>query len=157
MKANKFENLNGKGLRIAIVQARFNEKITSGMKAGVLKALLASGVAQKSIETHVVPGSFEIPLLCKALAKSKKFDGIVTLGAVIKGETAHFDFVAGETARGIMQVMLEEKLPIAFGVITTYDLKQALARSKDNENNKGYEAALALIETISALKKVKAK
>lgn len=149
MKSNSFKKNSGKGLKIAIVQARFNEKITGGLLQGAVKALWESGVAEKDVAIYKVPGSFEIPLACQKIAKSKKFDGIVAIGAVIKGETAHFEYIAQPTVDGIMRVMLDERTPISMGVITTYNLKQAQARAKDNKSNKGYEAAMALLETLS--------
>ena len=149
MKTNIFQKINIKGKKIAIVQARFNEKITCGLKAGAVKALKEAGVKEADIGFFSVPGSVEIPLVCQKVARTKKFDGIVALGAVVKGETAHFDYVAKMAADGIMKVMIEESFPIAFGVITVYDLKQAQKRSSDDKNNKGYEAALALAEVLA--------
>lgn len=149
MKVNIFKKLDGGGKKIAIVQARFNEKITAGMKDGAIKALKESGVNEEDIQIFVVPGSVEIPIVCQKVARTKKFDGIITLGAVIKGETAHFDYVAKAATDGFMRVSLDEGLPITLGVITTYNLEQAIARAGDNENNKGYEAAKALIEVLS--------
>lgn len=149
MKTNSFKTLSGKGLKIAIVQARFNEKITGGLLQGAVKALWASGVAEKDVAIYKVPGSFEIPLACQKIANSKKVDGIVAIGVIIKGETAHFEYVAGPAINGIMRVMLDSNLPIALGVITTSNLQQAKARAKNDKSNKGYEAAMALIEVLS--------
>ena len=148
MRTNIFKKLNGKGLKIAIVQARFNREVTDGLAKGALGALKGAGVAAKDIKIFQVPGSFEIPLTCQKIIKAKKFDGILAIGAIIKGETAHFDFIAKAATEGIMRVMLEHDFPIAFGVITTYNLEQAKARAKNNKDNKGYEAALALVELI---------
>ena len=150
MKSNTFKKLNAKGANIAIVQARFNQKITGALIKGALKALKETGAIDKNIKIFQVPGAFEIPLICQKLALTKKFDGIITIGAVVKGETAHFDYIAQATTNGIMQVMLNQNLPIAFGVITTYNLAQAKARARDNEKNKGYEAAMALVEMLSS-------
>ncbi len=148
MKSNTFKKLNGKKLKIAIVQARFNQKITNALTKGAVKALKKSGVSEKDIKIFQVPGSFEIPLTCQKLAGSKKFDGLITIGAVIKGETAHFDYIAKAATDGVMRVMLDQNIPIAFGIITTYDLAQAKARARNNKSNKGYEAAMALVEMI---------
>ena len=154
MKSNTFKKLNGKGLKIAIVQARFNRKITDALAQGAVKALMESGVAEKDVKIFQVPGAFEIPLVCQRLARppagGKKYNGIIAIGAIIKGETAHFDYIAQAATDGIMRVMLDQNLPIAFGVIATYNLAQAKARARDNKNNKGYEAAMALIEILSS-------
>lgn len=149
MNFNIFKKLSGKGLKIAIVQARFNQNITDGLVQGAVNALKESGVAEKNIKIIQAPGAFEIPLVCQRAAISKKFDGIVAIGAILKGETAHFEYIAGPSVNGIMQVMLDNNLPIALGVITTYNLEQAEARAKNNKSNKGYEAALALLETLN--------
>jgi len=154
MKINIFKKLNGKGLKIAIVQARFNQKITEGLTNGAIKALKEVGVANNNIEIFQAPGSFEIPLTCQKLAKTRKFNGIVAIGAVIKGETAHFDYISKAATEGIVRVMLDQNIPIAFAVLTAYNLQQAEARAKKNKNNKGYEAALALVEMIMNLRKL---
>ena len=149
MKFNTFNKQNSKGLKVAIVQARFNQKITDALTKGAVKALKKSGVADKDIKIFQVPGSFEIPLVCQRLAKAKKYDGIITIGAVIKGETAHFDYIAKAATDGVMRVMLDFGIPITFGIITTYDLAQAKKRARNNKSNKGYEAGMALAEMIS--------
>lgn len=148
MKVNKFEKLDGKNFKIAIVQARFNQEITDNLKKGAEKALEEAGVKNKA-KVFLVPGAVEVPLVCQKIIRSKKFDGIITLGSIIKGETAHFNYVAKAVTEGMMNVMLKENFPITFGVITVYDLEQAKARSEDNENNKGYEATMALIEILN--------
>lgn len=153
MQSNNFEKLNGKNLKIAIVQARFNREITNGLKLGAIQALKEAGIENDNIEFFKVPGAVEIPLVCKRLSQIKKFDGIITLGAIIKGETAHFDYIAKMSSDGIMSVMLEENFPITYGIITTYNLEQAKKRSSNNKTNKGYEAAMALIELILTIKK----
>lgn len=149
MKFNTFNKLTVKGLKIAIVQARFNQKITDALAKGAVKALKKSGINDKDIEIFQVPGSFEVPLICQKLAESKKFDGIITIGAIIKGETAHFDYIAKAAVDGVMRIMLDFGIPITFGIITTYDLAQAKARARNNKSNKGYEAGMALVEMIS--------
>lgn len=155
MKVNQFNHLSGRGLKIALVRARFNELITQGLLAGAKKALLKTGVLAKDISIFEVPGSVELPLFCQRLARTKKYHGLVALGAVIKGETAHFEHVARLAADGLMAVMLKTNLPIAFGVLVTYNLKQARTRAQNNLGNKGREAALALVEQLAGLKKVK--
>lgn len=148
MKSNKFAKLNGKNLKIAIVQARFNREITDKLTQGALSALRQSEVKKQNIAVYETPGSFEIPLVCQKLALTKKYHGIITIGAIIKGETAHFEYISQAAIHGVMSVMLETKLPIALGIITTYNLKQAQARCRLGQTNKGYEAALALVEMI---------
>ncbi len=155
MRNNKFKQLNGKNLKIAITQARFNQKITDGLLNGALKALKESGIQDKNIKVFQVPGSFEIPVFCQSLAKSKKFDGIITIGAVIQGQTAHFEYISKAVTDGIIRVSLDYNLPVAFGVITVYNIKQAQKRSGSDKGNKGYEAAMALVELITEINKIK--
>jgi 6,7-dimethyl-8-ribityllumazine synthase len=130
------------GLRFAIVVARFNSEITERLLDGARKALEEAGAA--GWEVFWVPGSFELPLAAKRLAK--KYDAIVAVGAVIRGETPHFDYVAGEAARGLQQVALETGVPVAFGVLTTDTYEQAAARAGGDHGNKGYDAAMTAIE-----------
>ncbi len=137
------------------MQSRFNEKITNGLKSGAISALLESGVKDNDISIYMTPGSFEIPLFCQNLAKVKKVDGIIALGAVIKGETAHFEYVSSGSINGIMNVMLNKNIPITLGILTVYNSKQAHVRSKENKNNKGREAAMALVDLIGSLRKIK--
>lgn len=149
MKSNKSlntKNIKTRNFKIAIAQARFNSDITDKLLAGALKAFKELKI--KNIKIIKTPGAFEIPLACQKLAKTKKFDGILALGAVIKGETAHFDYVCKGATNGVMRVMLDQNLPISFGVLTTDNLKQAQARSRNDKTNKGYEAALSLVEMI---------
>ncbi len=134
--------------KIAIVVADFNSDITGNLLVGALDFFAEQGFKNNNIKIVHVPGSFEIPLTCQILAKTKKFDGIITLGAVIKGGTDHYYYIAGETTRGIMTVMLEESIPISFGVITVSNLKQAKDRS-GKQNNKGAEAAEALLSVMN--------
>ncbi|MDP2708495.1 MAG: 6,7-dimethyl-8-ribityllumazine synthase [bacterium] len=148
MKSNSFAGLNGKNLRIAIVQARFNPKITDKLTEGARRALKQTGVSGDKIELFKTPGAFEIPLVCQQLARSGKYHGIITIGAIIKGETAHFEYISQAAVSGVMEVMLKEELPIALGIITAYSPAQAKTRSGNDQNNKGFEAALALVEII---------
>jgi 6,7-dimethyl-8-ribityllumazine synthase len=143
----KTEKIDGKKLKFAIVVAKFNEDITGGMLKGAIKTLSESNVAANNIETVWVPGAFEIPLRAQQLAQAKKYDGIIVLGCVIKGDTDHYYYVAGESIRGVMDVTLKTGIPIGMGIITTNNLKQAKDRS-GAKNNKGSEAAQAVLEMI---------
>ncbi len=133
---------------VAIIVSKFNEEITKGLLDGALATLHAHGFDKKSVKIFYCPGAFEIPFVAKKLCKKKKYSAIICLGAVIKGETAHFEFISSAVSRGIQQVMLEYEIPVIFGVITTYNEEQAKARSANDENNKGREAALAAIELL---------
>ncbi len=140
-------------MRLAIITSRFNEEVTRGLKKGVFQIL-----AERQITTYReydAPGAFEIPLLAKALAKTGKYDGVICLGCVIKGDTAHFEFISLGAAMGIQQASLETGIPIAFGILTTYTDEQASVRSQDNAHNKGREAALACIEAAETLKLIR--
>ena len=147
-------DLNAAGLAIAIVVARYNEDVSLGLLEGAAGALEARGGGSEP-QTTWVPGALEIPVVARELARSGRFDAIVALGCVIEGETAHFQFVAGECARGLMQVQLETGVPCAFGVLTTYDRDQALRRS-GAEGNRGAEAMEAAIETANLLRSLAA-
>ena len=147
-KTKKISATDWKQYSVGIVVADFNSDITEKLLDGAKKLLLERGFQENNIKIVHVPGSFEIPLMCQNLARTKKFDGLIALGAVIKGETDHYQFVAGETSRGIMTVMLEESIPISFGVITVSNIKQAEDRS--GKNNKGADSAEALLEMIEA-------
>lgn len=152
VKPNNFFKLNGKNLNIAIVQARFNKQITDKLTQGARRGLQQAGVKPERISLFEAPGSFEIPLICQKLSQSGKYHGIITIGAVIKGETAHFEYISQAAVSGVMQVMLKENLPIALGILTAYNSAQAKARSRGDRANKGYEAALALVEMINKYK-----
>ena len=143
-KKKKFLNTDWSNKSVGIVVADFNSDITGKLLEGALGFLLGHGFQKDNIKVVHVPGSFEIPLMCQRLAKTKKFDGIISVGAVIKGDTDHYYYIAGEASRGIMAVMLQESIPISFGVITTSNLKQAKDRS-GKKDNKGAEAAEALL------------
>lgn len=140
--------INGQKLKIAIVVSKFNDDITGGMLQGALQALKDNKVPAKNITTAWVPGAFEIPLKAQQLAFTKKYDGLIVLGCVIKGDTDHYYYVAGEAIRGVMEVMLKTNLPIGMGIITTNNLKQAKDRS-GLKNNKGAEAAQAVLEMVT--------
>ncbi len=139
------EITDGSKLKIAVVVSKFNSDITGGMLQGALETLEKNKIKKNNIEIIQAPGAFEIPLTCQKLARTKKFDALIALGCVIKGGTDHYYFVSGETARGIMDVMLKYGIPIGFGVITTNNLKQAQVRSR-GKGNKGIEAAQAVLE-----------
>ena len=145
----------GQELRFAVVVAFFNEQITSKLLEGCIDGLVENGVKKDFITVVSVPGSLELGVVAKKMAGSYKYDAIICLGAVIKGETAHFDFVAGETARRVSQISIETGIPVIFGVLTTFDEEQALARSGGKEGNKGKEAALAAIEMANLLKSLR--
>ena len=145
---------NGDGLRIGIALARFNQAVTDALLAGALEALVQHGVADDAIDVATVPGAFELPLAAQRLAITGRYDGIVCLGAVIRGETPHFEFVAGEAARGIAEVARRHDLPIAFGVLTTDTVEQALARAGGAHGNKGYDAATTALEMVQVLRVV---
>jgi len=148
MKKPKYDTL-----RVGIVCSRFNEFVVNALLDGAKRGLAARGVREKNIETHWVPGAFEIPVMARLMAVSQKFDALVALGAVIRGETAHFEYVAGPCAEGIMQVQLETLIPIGFGVLTVENVEQAAARSRPDDTNKGYEAAQVALDMIAAMRR----
>lgn len=138
------------GARVALVCAKFNGAITERLADGALRGLLDSG-AGAAVEVVWVPGAFELPVAAARLARSGRADAVVALGAVVRGETAHFEYVAGPCATGLQQVALDTGVPVIFGVLTTEDLSQALARSGPGEDNKGYEAAVTALEMVDLL------
>lgn len=144
----------GEGLRIAVVLARFNQSVTDRLLAGALEALAQHGVASDAIDVATVPGAFELPLCAQRLAATGRYDAIVCLGAVIRGETPHFEYVAGEAAQGIGEVSRRQDLPIAFGVLTTDTIEQALARAGGERGNKGFEAVVTALEMVQMLRVV---
>ena len=148
---------DGSGLRIGVVCARFNDDVTERLLDGALRALEECGVPAEHRIVAWVPGSFELPLVAQALAASEGVDGVVCLGAVIRGETAHFDFVAGQCAAGLQRVQLDTGVPVAFGVLTTENLFQALERSGGSYGNKGSEAVITVVETANVLRAVAAR
>jgi len=143
-----------KNCRIAVITTTWNEIITEKLLAGSYEALNKKGVTDDNITTVVVDGAYELPITCSALAKTGNYDGIVALGCVIRGETPHFDFVAGDCSRGITDTMLETGIPIGFGLLTTDDSDQAFARAGGNKGNKGYEAAETTLNMISILQQI---
>jgi len=140
------------GHKYAIVVGRFNEFIGSKLLSGAVDTLVRHGVDEKDIDLVWSPGAFEIPLLAKKLANKKQHDGIICLGAVIRGATAHFDYVSSEVSKGIAQVSLESEIPVVFGVLTTDTIEQAIERAGTKAGNKGVEAAMAAIEMANLLR-----
>ncbi|GKZ03857.1 6,7-dimethyl-8-ribityllumazine synthase [Paraclostridium bifermentans] len=145
-------NLVAKDIKIGIVVGRFNEFIVSKLLGGALDGLKRHGVDEDNIEVSWVPGAFEIPLVAKKMAQSKKYDAIICLGAVIKGSTPHFDYVCAEASKGISSVSLSEELPVIFGVLTTDTIEQAIERAGTKAGNKGYDSAVTAIEMANLLK-----
>lgn len=139
-------------VRVAVITARWNAQVTDGLRAGALRALKKNNVATDAIEDFAVPGAFELPLAAQRAARSGRYDAVITLGCVIRGDTPHFDYVCAETTRGIGEVALKEDIPVAFGLLTTDNLQQALDRAGDNEENKGEEAALTVLEMLALFK-----
>jgi 6,7-dimethyl-8-ribityllumazine synthase len=147
-------DLSVRDLRIAFVAARFNEFVVEPLVRGALDALKRHGVTEKQVEIVRVPGAFEIPIVLRKLALSRRYDALVALGAVIRGDTPHFDYVAGECAGGVSRVALESGVPIAFGVLTTETVEQAMDRAGGKAGNKGADAALTAIEMVNLLRRL---
>ncbi|MFA5097418.1 MAG: 6,7-dimethyl-8-ribityllumazine synthase [Candidatus Margulisiibacteriota bacterium] len=147
--------LDGKGLKITVIASRFNDSVTKGLISGAMDCLLRHGVSEPDITLIWTPGAFEMPLIAKKAAQSaKKPSAIICLGAVIRGGTPHFDYVAAEVSKGIASVSLESEVPVIFGVLTTDNLEQALERSGAKSGNKGWSSALAAIETANLIKQI---
>ncbi len=145
-------NLIAKDLKIGIVVARFNEFIGGKLLAGAIDGLVRHGVNRDDVEVSWVPGAFEIPLIAQKMARLKKYDAIICIGAVIRGSTPHFDYVSNEMSKGIGKVSLDTGLPIIFGVLTTDTIEQAIERAGTKSGNKGYDAAVTAIEMVNLLK-----
>ncbi|MDR2104534.1 MAG: 6,7-dimethyl-8-ribityllumazine synthase [Deferribacteraceae bacterium] len=153
MKYNIVEgNFDAKGRKFAIVSSRFNNLITKNLVEGAVDAFIRHGASIEDITVYKVPGAFEIPLVCKQAALSKKYDALLALGAVIRGSTPHFDFVANEVAKGVAQISLETGIPVIFGILTTDSIEQALERAGSKSGNRGESAALSAIEMVNLLK-----
>lgn len=146
--------LLAEGLRFGIIVSRFNDFICDRLLGGALDALKRSGADEKNIDLFKVPGAFEIPLLAKKVASSGRYDAVICLGAVIRGATPHFDFVANEVSKGIASVSLESSIPVTFGVLTTDTLEQAIERAGSKAGNKGWDAAVAAIEMANLIKQI---
>ena len=146
--------LLGKGLKFGVVVTRFNEFITKKLLEGAQDALLRHGVSEEDIDIAWVPGSFEIPLVAKKLAQTKKYDAVICLGAVVRGATPHFEYIAAEVTKGIAKIGLEIGLPVTYGVITADTLEQAIERAGTKAGNKGFDAAVDAIEMANLLKNI---
>ena len=144
--------LSAAGLRFAVIVSRFNDFVVGRLQEGAIDAIVRHGGDEKNISIIKVPGAFEIPLIAKKAAKSGKYDAVICLGAVIRGATPHFDYVAAEVSKGIATVGLETEIPITFGVLTTDNIEQAIERAGSKSGNKGWDAAASAIEMVSLLK-----
>lgn len=144
----------GKGFKFAVVAGRFNDFITKSLIGGAVDALVRHEVAEDDIEIFKVPGAFEIPLLCKKIADTGKFDAVITLGAVIRGSTPHFDYVCAECAKGVSKVSLDSGIPVIFGVLTTDTIEQAVERAGTKHGNKGAEVAMSALEMVNVIKMI---
>ncbi|MBQ1901193.1 MAG: 6,7-dimethyl-8-ribityllumazine synthase [Lachnospiraceae bacterium] len=139
------------GMKIGIVASRFNEIIVNKLLGGAVDGLVRHGVDENNITAAWVPGAFEIPVAAKKMAESKKYDAVIALGTVIRGQTSHYDYVCNEVSKGVAQVSLETGVPVLFGVVTTENIEQAIARAGSKAGNKGYDCALAAIEMVNLL------
>ncbi len=146
--------LIAQGLKFGIIAGRFNEFISEKLVSGAIDALERHGVDENEIDITWVPGAFEIPLTAKKMAESEKYDGVICLGAVIRGATPHFDYVSSEVSKGIARVSLETDVPVIFGVLTTDNIEQAIERAGTKAGNKGYDAAVTAIEMANLLKQL---
>lgn len=151
MKSNQFEAIDGSGLKVAIVGSRFNQELCDAMVEDALAALLASRVSREAIQIVRVPGSFELPVVASRLVATKKYDAVICLGVLIKGDTKHDQYIASAVAQGLMTVSLQSGIPVAFGVLTTETKEQAEVRALGAQK-KGWEAALSAVETVLALR-----
>lgn len=146
--------LVSKDIKIGIVAARFNEFITSKLLGGAVDALVRHEVKEDNIEVAWVPGAFEIPLIASKMAKSKKYDAIICLGAVIRGSTTHYDYVCSEVSKGIAHVSLNSDIPVMFGVLTTENIEQAIERAGTKAGNKGFDCAVGAIEMVNLIREI---
>ena len=146
--------LISKQMKVGIVAARFNEFITAKLLGGAEDCLLRHGVKDDDIHVAWVPGAFEIPLIAAKMAKSGKYDAIICLGAVIRGNTSHYDYVCNEVSKGIAQVSLNAEIPVMFGVLTTENIEQAIERAGTKAGNKGYDCALSAIEMVNLIQEI---
>lgn len=144
--------LNAEGFRFALVASRWNDFLTSRLVEGALDALERLGASEKNVELYKVPGSFEIPLLARKVAATGKFDAVICLGTIIRGQTPHFEYIAGEVTKGIAQAGMETGVPVIFGVVTADTLEQAIDRAGVKAGNKGFEAAMGAVELVNLYK-----
>ena len=149
-------DMNAEGLRFAVVASRFNDEIVDGLLRGAIDCLREHGTGTEGIRVYRVPGAFEIPLIASLLAKTKQFDAIVAVGALVRGDTPHFEYIASQMTMHLSRAALDSGVPVAYGVITCNTIEQAEARSGSGSGNKGWEAALAAIEMANLIKKLNA-
>ncbi|MCR5368319.1 MULTISPECIES: 6,7-dimethyl-8-ribityllumazine synthase [Eubacterium] len=142
------------GMKVGIVAARFNEFIVSKLVSGAVDGLVRHDVNEDDITLAWVPGAFEIPLIAKKMAKSGKYDAVICLGTVIRGQTSHYDYVCNEVSKGIAQVSLESEIPVMFGILTTENIEQAVERAGTKAGNKGYDCALGAIEMVNLMREM---
>ncbi len=146
--------LVAKGMRFGVVASRFNDFICGRLIEGALDALVRAGADEKDIQVYKVPGAFELPLAAKKVAKSGRYDAVICLGAVIRGATPHFEYISAEVTKGIAMVGLETEVPVAFGVLTTDTIEQAIERAGTKSGNKGWDAAMTAIEMVDLFRKI---
>jgi 6,7-dimethyl-8-ribityllumazine synthase len=146
--------LVAKDMKVGIVVARFNEFITNKILSGAMDGLMRHEVKEEDIDVAWVPGAFEIPLIAQQMAKSKKYDAVICLGAVIRGSTSHYDYVCNEVSKGIANVSLSTEIPVMFGVVTTENIEQAIERAGTKAGNKGYDCALGAIEMVNLMREI---
>ena len=144
--------LQAKGLKVGLILSRFNQFISERLLEGALDALQKMGAEKENISIYKVPGSFEIPVITKKLAQAGKADGILCLGALIRGDTPHFDFLSAEVTKGLAQIAMEDGLPVSYGILTVDTIEQGIERAGTKAGNKGYDAAFALVEMLNLLK-----
>jgi len=144
--------LQAEGLKIGIIISRFNQFISERLLEGALDALYKLGAQEKDISIYKVPGSFEVPLVAKKLAQSNKVDGIICLGALIRGDTPHFDYLSAEVTKGLAQISMDDGIPVSYGILTVETIEQGIERAGTKAGNKGYDSAFALIETLNLVK-----
>jgi 6,7-dimethyl-8-ribityllumazine synthase len=147
-------DLNAKGMKFGIIASRFNDFITARLVDGALDGLLRHGASDADVEIVRVPGSFEIPLAAQRMARAKRYDAVICLGAVIRGATPHFEYVSAEVSKGVASVSLESGVPVIFGVLTTDTIEQAIERAGTKSGNKGWDAACSAIEMVSLMKQL---
>ncbi|MBQ1682580.1 MULTISPECIES: 6,7-dimethyl-8-ribityllumazine synthase [Agathobacter] len=142
------------GMKVAIVASRFNEIIVNKLLGGAVDGLVRHGVQEDNITAAWVPGAFEIPTVAQKLAMSGKYDAIICLGTVIRGQTSHYDYVCNEVSKGIAQISLQQHMPVLFGIVTTENIEQAIARAGSKAGNKGYDCALSAIEMVNLMEQI---
>jgi 6,7-dimethyl-8-ribityllumazine synthase len=147
-------DLNAKGLKFGIIASRFNDFITARLLDGAMDGLLRHGASDGDIEVVRVPGAFEVPLIAQRMARSKKYDAIICLGAVIRGATPHFEYVSSEVSKGVASVSMEAGIPVIFGVLTTDTIEQAIERAGTKSGNKGWDSAISAVEMANLMKQL---